>query len=231
MAACEEIDVVDSWEEIEESGVLDRKLTQPETPSPDDSEIMPRGTINGPIILQGEDSLRTQYVPPEPTVKILKRPARNNVHGTSEGPLLNGDSKPRQPIKTLQQREQEYAEARLRILGEARSPEEQLQIATNDRNNPQTKEGNLSFIDDVNLKKYSSTYKILHGNLQQVFSDNSSSDADDVGTQRKAKKEGGDNSQEHFKVTNSVQRCKKPSSLGGLGGVQYVPCYSDEKKN
>jgi hypothetical protein len=31
------------------------------------------------------------------------------------------------------QREQEYAEARLRILGEARSPEEQLQIATNDR--------------------------------------------------------------------------------------------------
>ncbi|KDR12432.1 hypothetical protein L798_13483 [Zootermopsis nevadensis] len=80
-------------------------------------------------------------------------------------------------------------------------------------NNPQTKEGNLSFIDDVNLKKYSSTYKILHGNLQQVFSDNSSSDADDVGTQRKAKKEGGDNSQEHFKVTNSVQRCKKPSSV------------------
>lgn len=33
----------------------------------------------------------------------------------------------------LLQREQEYAEARLRILGEARSPEEQLQIATNDR--------------------------------------------------------------------------------------------------
>lgn len=31
------------------------------------------------------------------------------------------------------QREQEYAEARLRILGEARSPEEQLHIATNDR--------------------------------------------------------------------------------------------------
>lgn len=33
----------------------------------------------------------------------------------------------------LFQREQEYAEARLRILGEARSPEEQIQIATNDR--------------------------------------------------------------------------------------------------
>jgi hypothetical protein len=65
--------------------------------------IFSRGTVNGPIILQGEDSLRTQYVPPEPTVKILKRPARNNVPGSGEGPLLNGDSKPRQPIKTLQQ--------------------------------------------------------------------------------------------------------------------------------
>lgn len=114
--------------------VLDRKLLQPETPSPDESEAMPsREVTNGPIVLQGEDSLRTQYVPPEPTVKILKRPARNNVIGGADGPVLNGDSKPRQPIKTLQQREQEYAEARLRILGEARSPEEQLQIATNDR--------------------------------------------------------------------------------------------------
>jgi hypothetical protein len=65
--------------------------------------IFSRGTVNGPIILQGEDSLRTQYVPPEPTVKILKRPARNNVPGSGEGPLLNGDLKPRQPIKTLQQ--------------------------------------------------------------------------------------------------------------------------------
>ncbi|XP_069683676.1 SUZ RNA-binding domain-containing isoform X1 [Periplaneta americana] len=134
MAACEDVDVIESWEDIEESGVLDRKLLQAETPSPDESEIMSsRGTSNGPIILQGEEGIRTQYVPPEPTVKILKRPARNTLHGSGDGPLLNGDSKPRQPIKTLQQREQEYAEARLRILGEARSPEEQLQIATNDR--------------------------------------------------------------------------------------------------
>jgi hypothetical protein len=65
--------------------------------------ISSRETINVPIILQGEDSLRTQYVPPEPTVKILKRPARNNIHGSGDGPLLNGDSKPRQPVKTLQQ--------------------------------------------------------------------------------------------------------------------------------
>jgi hypothetical protein len=133
MAAWED-GVVESWEDIEASGVLDRKLIQPETPSPSESEIIPsRGTINVPVILQGEDSMRTQYVPPEPAVKILKRPARNNIHGSGNGTLLNGDTKPRQPVKTLQQREQEYAEARLRILGEARSPEEQLHVATNDR--------------------------------------------------------------------------------------------------
>jgi hypothetical protein len=65
--------------------------------------IYSRGTIHVPVILQGEDSMRTQYVPPEPAVKILKRPARNNIHGSGDGTLLNGDSKPRQPVKTLQQ--------------------------------------------------------------------------------------------------------------------------------
>lgn len=67
------------------------------------------------MILIGEDALRTQYVPPEPTVKILKRPTKESS--------MNGDYKPKQPIKTLKQREQEYAEARLRILGEAHSSE------------------------------------------------------------------------------------------------------------
>lgn len=66
------------------------------------------------IILTGEDALRTQYVPPEPTVTILKRPSKD-----AQNP---SDSKIFQPKKTLQQREQAYAEARLRILGEA-SPE------------------------------------------------------------------------------------------------------------
>lgn len=75
------------------------------------------------VIFMGDDAFRTQYTPPEPTVKILKRPSQNS-NGV-DGSLMNGENKPhRQPIKTLQQREQEYAQARLRILGEARSPEE-----------------------------------------------------------------------------------------------------------
>lgn len=62
------------------------------------------------IILTGDDALRSQYVPPEPTVKILKRPTISQS---------NNDTKVVQPKKTLEQREQEYAKARLRILGEA----------------------------------------------------------------------------------------------------------------
>ena len=71
------------------------------------------------IIMMGDDDYRTQYGPSEPTVKILRRPTheRNDKSAT--------DSKPKVPVKTLQQREHEYAQARLRILGAARSPEEQ----------------------------------------------------------------------------------------------------------
>lgn len=85
---------------------------------------------NGPIVVQGEDSIRTQYTPPEPSVKILKRPTRENKDNCSNSDsigLLNGESKSsRQPVKTLQQRQLDYAEARLRILGEAKSPEDEL---------------------------------------------------------------------------------------------------------
>lgn len=49
----------------------------------------------------GEDGMRSQYVPPKPTVKILKRPTRDS-QGSGDGPLVNGD-KPKQPIKSLKQ--------------------------------------------------------------------------------------------------------------------------------
>lgn len=76
------------------------------------------------VILLGDDALRSQYVPPEPTVKILKRPSKDST-------VMNGDSKPRQQFKTLKQREQEYAEARLRILGEAHSSEKEERYVYN----------------------------------------------------------------------------------------------------
>lgn len=87
------------------------------------------------------------------------------------------------------------------------------------------------FIDDISLKKYSSTYKILHGNLQQIFSDDSSSDADDAGSRKKARKEGIDTPQQQLKARNEVQICKKPNlQRTGYGKGRYVPCYVDEAK-
>lgn len=71
------------------------------------------------LLMNDDDCMRTQYVPPEPTVKILKRPTNE------KGDRQTADSRPKAPIKTLKQREQEYAEARLRILGAARSPEDE----------------------------------------------------------------------------------------------------------
>ncbi|KAL3272974.1 hypothetical protein HHI36_014431 [Cryptolaemus montrouzieri] len=71
------------------------------------------------LILTGDDALRS--VPPEPTVKILKRPSKDVQN--------NCDPKVFQPKKTLQQREQEYAEARLRILGECSSDKNEERIS------------------------------------------------------------------------------------------------------
>lgn len=70
------------------------------------------------MVLQ-DDTHRTRY---QPQVRILKRP----TGGTSS---LSGSETAKdlaQPVKTLQQREAEYAEARLRIMG-ASSKEETLQ--------------------------------------------------------------------------------------------------------
>lgn len=72
------------------------------------------------MLLNDDECMRTQYVPPEPTVKILKRPSNDK---TKE--QLLAEARPKAPIKTLQQREQEYAEARLRILGSAKSAEDE----------------------------------------------------------------------------------------------------------
>ncbi|KAF5279578.1 hypothetical protein FQR65_LT15375 [Abscondita terminalis] len=116
MANKREVETIESWEEIDEHDVLDQKLQTlaPSNKIDVENNISFNGTngmaIN--IILTGDDALRSQYVPPEPTVKILKRPTRNTQ---------TNDSKTQQPKKTLQQREEEYAQARLRILGEAQN--------------------------------------------------------------------------------------------------------------
>ncbi|XP_060521325.1 SUZ domain-containing protein 1 [Cylas formicarius] len=119
-----EILELDSWEEIDETDVLEKKLSKLIMPTISGNSL--NGVSNNApiqITITGEDALRSQYVPPEPTVKILKRPTKD-----AKG---HRDLKKAVPKKTLQQREQEYAEARLRILGESGSdrPEERISIA------------------------------------------------------------------------------------------------------
>lgn len=116
-------DVLESWEQIEESGALDKRLEALRLNTVEEEIESSRTShdANTRMIILGEDGLRSQYIPPKPMVKILKRPTGDS-RGNGDGSL--NDDKPKQPIKSLKQREQEYAEARRRILGEEKSPEE-----------------------------------------------------------------------------------------------------------
>lgn len=70
----------------------------------------------GPVIkIVGEDEHRTQYTAPGPKVKILKRPSSTPSNLSSQGEQ-DGDGVTAKG-KSLKQREEEYAQARLRILG------------------------------------------------------------------------------------------------------------------
>ncbi|XP_055694022.1 SUZ domain-containing protein 1 [Lutzomyia longipalpis] len=108
-------DVLDSWEEIDEAEVSE-KLTAKINKMREHSS---KEKNSRTMILQDDPrSHFGPYGPQEPTLKILKRPQETEGRGV-------GDNRPKAPVKSLQQREQEYAEARLRILGAAKSPEEE----------------------------------------------------------------------------------------------------------
>ncbi|XP_045478116.1 SUZ domain-containing protein 1 [Harmonia axyridis] len=123
MASNQDLQLLDSWEELD-TEVLEQnfqKLLEPNNKISGRSNGIASSSTRKPvrITLTGDDAHRS--TPPEPTVKILKRPVKTVQH--------NCDSKVFQPKKTLQQREQEYAEARLRILGEASSEKNEERIS------------------------------------------------------------------------------------------------------
>ncbi|XP_052572415.1 SUZ domain-containing protein 1 isoform X2 [Peromyscus californicus insignis] len=91
------------------------KITQKERKSKSPPKV--------PIVIQ-DDSLPTG---PPPQIRILKRPTSNGVVSSP-----NSTSRPALPVKSLAQREAEYAEARRRILGSA-SPEEEQEKPILDR--------------------------------------------------------------------------------------------------
>ncbi|XP_064459576.1 SUZ domain-containing protein 1-like isoform X1 [Ornithodoros turicata] len=116
-------DICDDWEDIVENGVLEKELERLKVKTCSKNSEHPTfhaGDMAVPRVLL-EDPLRTQYTP---TVKILKRPPDATKSGVTANGTGSEKSPNRQPVKTLQQREAEYAEARLRILGSARSEDD-----------------------------------------------------------------------------------------------------------
>ncbi|XP_005730890.1 SUZ RNA-binding domain-containing isoform X1 [Pundamilia nyererei] len=115
-------EIAESWEEAADSGEMEKRLeeklriSQKEKDSSNSSR-----SLKKTMVIQ-DDSLPAA---PPPQIRILKRPASNG--SLTSGPNQN---RPTPQVKSLAQREAEYAEARKRILGSA-CPEETPQDKPN----------------------------------------------------------------------------------------------------
>lgn len=121
-------EILDSWEDFQDFDTPSSRKKKPKEKSK--AEIS--DTTSDVVVM--EDTHRTQY---KPQIRILKREPQQskNANGFNDRPTANPNNgevttetsqdKPKMPGKTLAQREAEYAEARLRILGSAYNPEEQ----------------------------------------------------------------------------------------------------------
>ncbi|XP_010873729.1 SUZ domain-containing protein 1 isoform X2 [Esox lucius] len=113
-----------SWKESAGSQEMERRLeeklriSQKEKVS---STISTRSPLKTAIVIQENSS----HSAPLPQIRILKRPSSNGSSGLSQG-----QNRPAPQVKSLAQREAEYAEARKRILGSA-GPEDTPQEKPN----------------------------------------------------------------------------------------------------
>lgn len=126
--------VDDSWEEIDEEKLasrLSRLTNEDESAKPPPSTgDEPSGVSSRPgtsaaansLPAMLEEELRPRMILQRPQMQILRRP-QSKAHEEKAAV----DQKPKTQIKSLDQRKQEYAEARLRILGSAHDEEEQQQ--------------------------------------------------------------------------------------------------------
>lgn len=120
-------EVAESWEEAADSGEMERrleeklKIAQREKESNINSSRSPLKTA---MVIQDE----SQPVAPPPQIRILKRPTSNGTAGSPQN-----QNRPTPQVKSLAQREAEYAEARKRILGSACPEEPPQDKASTDR--------------------------------------------------------------------------------------------------
>ncbi|XP_037633924.1 SUZ domain-containing protein 1-like [Sebastes umbrosus] len=112
----EDEEVAESWEEAADSGEIERRL---EAKLKINQEAVKKlslvsggSPVRTAIVIQDD----SQPAAPPPQIRILKRPSNNGTAGN-----LASSTRPSQQMKSLAQREAEYAEARRRILGSASS--------------------------------------------------------------------------------------------------------------
>lgn len=111
----EDEEVAESWEEAADSGEIERRL-EAKLKINEEAKKSSLGSSGSPVrtaIVIQDDSLPAA---PPPQIRILKRPSNNGTAGNSVS-----SARPAQQMKSLAQREAEYAEARRRILGSASS--------------------------------------------------------------------------------------------------------------
>ncbi|XP_013865817.1 SUZ RNA-binding domain-containing [Austrofundulus limnaeus] len=116
-------EVAESWEEAADSGEMEKRLEEKLRISRKEKESSnsSRSPLKATMVIQ-DNSLPAA---PPPQIRILKRPTSNG----SLGSPMN-QNRPSPQVKSLAQREAEYAEARKRILGSA-CPEEAPQDKPN----------------------------------------------------------------------------------------------------
>ncbi|KAG7261915.1 hypothetical protein CRUP_026444, partial [Coryphaenoides rupestris] len=104
-------EIADSWEDAADSGEIERRLEAKLKINREakKSSLSSGGSVVRTGVVIQDDSLPAA---PPPQIRILKRPSNNGMMGNP-----SSASRPSQQMKSLAQREAEYAEARRRILG------------------------------------------------------------------------------------------------------------------
>lgn len=121
----EDDEVSENWEEAADSGEIERRLEAKLKISEKAKKSGGSGgsPVRTAMVIQ-DDSLPAA---PPPQIRILKRPSSNGSLGNA-----SALARPAVQVKSLAQREAEYAEARRRILGSASSEE-----STSDKPSPE----------------------------------------------------------------------------------------------
>ncbi|CAB1427289.1 unnamed protein product [Pleuronectes platessa] len=114
-------EVAESWEEAAASREMEKRLEEKLRISQTERESSNNSPLKTTMMIQDD----SPPAGPPPQIRILKRPTNNGALGSP-----SNQNRPTQQVKSLAQREAEYAEARKRILGSA-CPEETPQDKPN----------------------------------------------------------------------------------------------------